>query len=370
MSGASLTDPRRALLQDWATRQTGTATLPVACGPLQSVSGDASFRRYFRLPLVAQPTLQHGSERASVIAVDAPPDKENSRPFVAIAQALLQQGLHVPEILAQDMERGLMLLSDLGDTLLQPQLNDASVDRLYRLAMTALVQLNASPDPVDYPLPPYDEARLQAEMQLFPDWFLQHELHYQPTADETRLMQAAFTRILHSSLQQPPVFVHRDYHSRNLMLVDDDIGIIDFQDALRGPVTYDLVSLLRDAYIAWPEQQVQQWALIFARQAQAQGLLPASVSDAQFLHQFDLMGAQRHIKVIGIFARLCHRDGKHGYINDIPRVFNYLLNETEAYQELSEFHHWLRDTILPRYLAHNPDARPFFSAMTAATETC
>lgn len=327
----------------WLCQQ---AAWPQPAGPLQVVSGDASFRRYFRQPL----TL------GSLIAVDAPPEKENCQPFVAIADALLQQGLCVPEVLAWSREEGFMLLTDLGDTLLLPELEAASANTLYGAAMTALVQLQACPSPRDYALPPYDRERLLTEMRLLTDWFIPKYLGVTLADDQAAAFEQQFALIADQVLAQPTVFVHRDYHSRNLMLTPDgDLGIIDFQDAVTGPVTYDLASLLRDAYISWPEADVRRWVQQFRDELIAVGRLDAAVSSEQFQTWFDWIAAQRHLKVVGIFARLSLRDGKHGYLADIPLVLRYLLDEIAAYDELQPLHQLLV-SLLPVYLAKYPGA--------------
>ena len=327
----------------WATEQAGLRP----AGELEVVSGDASFRRYFR--------LRH--DRGSLIAVDAPPDKENSRPFVAIARVLHAHGVHVPEILAADFDLGFMLLSDLGDTLLRPCLNETSVDALYSQAMDELRHLLSSPAPADYALPPYDRARLLTEMSLFPDWFIVRYLGLTLSQEEADLVRTTCERIADDVLTQPTVFVHRDYHSRNLMVLPGNrLGVIDFQDAVTGPITYDLVSLLRDAYVEWPLTRVTGWVEQFRQSLTAENLLPGAFDEAAFLRAFDWMGAQRHLKVVGIFARLSLRDGKHGYLDDIPLVFQYLLDEIRAYPELRAFRDWVARRVLPVYLEKRPDA--------------
>ncbi|MFZ5757245.1 MAG: aminoglycoside phosphotransferase family protein [Pseudomonadota bacterium] len=343
---------REALLTRWAIESAERHGRPARADALSPVSGDASFRRYFRLPC-AQGTL---------IAVDAPPDKETLQPFVAIARALRESGLHAPEVIAADHGQGLMLLEDFGDRLLRPALDDSSVDALYELAMRELVRMQDVTEVYGYRLPPYDRTRLLTEMSLFRDWFVKVHLGLELTPEEIAVLDRACERIADDNLEQPTVFVHRDYHSRNLMLLDDgSLGVIDFQDAVTGPVTYDLVSLLRDAYVVWPEARVRGWALRFARLLRDERRL--DVGDAEFLRWFDWMGAQRHLKVVGIFARLCHRDGKRGYLDDIPRVFNYLLAEIRAYPELAPLDALLRERILPAWLALAPDARAQLTAL-------
>lgn len=306
---------REAALLDWART--------VADRPFEAllpVSGDASFRRYFRLRF----------DDRSWIAVDAPPEQEDSRPFVALAARLGEAGLHVPRVLASDLGRGFMLLTDLGDTLYLDALNPASADDLYGAALDALLRLQAIPAT---DLPAYDAALLMREMELFRDWYLQRHLGVVLDAPAHAVLDVSFAALCEAALAQPRVFVHRDYHSRNLMVCAPNPGILDFQDAVHGPVTYDLVSLLRDCYIAWPEAQVEAWVEAYRLRALAVGLLPATDA-ATFRRWFDWMGVQRHLKAIGIFARLQHRDGKPAYLQDIPRTLGYVRQVAGRYPEL------------------------------------
>ena len=338
-------DQRQNALYQWATAYVQQYT-NFQAQQLSVVSGDASFRRYFR--------LHHTG--GTYIAVDAPPEKENSRPFVAIAQALYAHGVHVPQIIAYDFDLGFMLLSDLGDTLLRPCLNDDTVDSLYQQAMRELVTIQSCSAPVDYPLPPYDSPRLMTEMALLKDWFISQYLNITLSADEVSLLDNTCQHIADEVAKQPTVFVHRDYHSRNLMIVDSNtLGVIDFQDAVVGAITYDLASLLRDAYVEWPQERVVSWVEDFRQLLQQQGQI-SQVDTAQFLTWFDYMAAQRHLKVVGIFARLSLRDGKHGYLDDIPLVFKYLLSEIKSYAPLQPLYQWLCTRIVPAYLAKNPAA--------------
>lgn len=341
-------DQRAQQLQEWAVSLLARARPElVPTGNLATVSGDASFRRYFRLPLAS----------GSLIAVDAPPEKENSRPFVAIARALRAHGVHVPEVVAADFGLGFMLLEDFGDTLLRPQLDATTVDGLYTRAMQTLLHVLACDEVPGYVLPPYDRQRLIDEMSLLRDWFVPRYLGLELNTEQQAVLANAFATIAGDVLAQPQVFVHRDYHSRNLMLLaNGGIGVIDFQDAVTGPITYDLVSLLRDAYVVWPEADVKRWVAQFAALLREAGRLPAEADNATFLRWFDWMGAQRHLKVVGIFARLSIRDGKHGYLEDIPCVFNYLLAEIQPYTELHALFVLLRDVILPSYLRKKPEA--------------
>jgi aminoglycoside/choline kinase family phosphotransferase len=278
--------------------------------PVERASHDASFRSYWRTR----------SADRSWIVMDAPPDREDIRPWLDVAERLSRAGLHVPEIQAADPERGFVLMEDLGDRVLLPELSLSSVDRHYGDAMEAMLamQMFASTDG----LPDYDEARLIAEMELMPEWLLRRHLGFSLECTDWDVIELAFRALADNALRQPQVFVHRDYHSRNLLLTDrDNPGVVDFQDAVRGPVTYDLVSLLRDCYIAWPRDRVEAWAEEYRQRLQQAGV---PVPDAAaFLRAFDLMGLQRHIKVLGIFCRLWYRDGKAGYLQDLPLVWQY-----------------------------------------------
>jgi len=306
---------------------------------LERASEDASFRRYFRI------TLDEGNHdgHRTLIVMDAPPDREPLEPFSTIAKQLLHIGLNVPEIIARNVEKGFLLLGDLGSTSYLDQLNSETVDRLYGDAMGALAVLQTcGPDDI----PAYDRALLLAEMALFREWFVVKHLSIELTDTEHQQLTSLFNRLADSAQEQPQVPVHRDYHSRNLMVNSHNPGIIDFQDAVMGPVTYDLVSLLRDCYIAWPEEQVEQWREGYHDIALDHGILRQS-NPRQFKRWFDWMGMQRHLKAIGIFARLYHRDGKSGYLKDIPRTLNYLIKVSEHYTELDDFHTLLTGKILP-----------------------
>ena len=290
---------------------------------LAPASADASFRRYLRVAV--------GGD--TWILMDAPPEHEDCRPFVQVAALLAAAGVRVPEVRAADLEHGLLLLDDLGSELYLAHLDDAGADRLYEDALRALVRMQRDV-PADA-LPPYDAGRLRDEMALFPDWLLARHLEAPPDGAERATLGAAFDFLVEAAQAQAQVFVHRDYHSRNLMLLAErNPGVLDFQDAVRGPLTYDLVSLLRDAYVAWPEPRVRGWVERYRRLAVESGL--AGVPDAgALLRDFDLMGVQRHLKVAGIFARLFHRDGKPGYLADIPLVLDYLLRVAARYPELA-----------------------------------
>lgn len=302
---------------------------------LEPASGDASFRRYFRV----------STEQQSFIAMDAPPGKEDVAPFVKIARAFEKIGLNVPHIHAEDRANGFLLLEDLGSVLYLDRLSPASVERLYGDALGALVTLQAC-GPTEG-LPPYDRKLLMREMALFRDWLLERELALSLTRSEQAMLDRTFTALADSALQQPQVCVHRDYHSRNLMVTaSHNPGILDFQDAVIGPVTYDLASLLRDCYISWPREQVEGWVRGYFELALQSGVLRAE-HEAQFLAWFDLMGVQRHLKASGIFARLNRRDGKPGYLGDIPRTLGYITPLAERYPLLAGLGELLQSKVLP-----------------------
>lgn len=308
------TDLRLQQLTDWVQSERPHANLQVA-------SADASFRRYFR--------VTEGSN--SWIAMDAPPEKETLEPFIDITERLIQASVNAPKIYQQSLEQGFLLLGDLGDTPYLSALNDKQADALYGDAFKALLQIQTA-DTSN--LPVYDEALLQQEMNLMPEWFLSKHLGISLSNQEQSDLQSVFELLIKTALDQPQVFVHRDYHSRNLMVTtSENPGVIDYQDAVLGPVCYDLVSLLRDCYIAWPVQQVRQWVTEYRVLAQQQGIIP-EVDDKLFQQWFDWMGLQRHIKVLGIFARLNHRDGKAHYLNDLPLTLSYVMNVAANYPEM------------------------------------
>lgn len=318
--GAKVVNEREQLMRDWLH-----AVLPAPLERIAPASSDASFRRYFRVWCLGQ----------TYIVMDAPPDKEDCRPFIAIAQALRGLGLNAPDVLAEDLAQGWLLLTDLGSRQYLAELAPDSAPALYGDALEALARLQTGGDPGSPLLPPYDAALLHREMALFRDWFLGQQLALELSAEEQHTLEQTFAALAASALAQPQVWVHRDYHSRNLMVTTaDNPGVLDFQDAVVGAVTYDLVSLLRDCYIAWPRAQVEGWALGHRARLQALGM--TGLDDAaQFLRWFDWMGVQRHLKAIGIFARLNLRDGKAGYLRDIPRTLAYVLEVALDYPELA-----------------------------------
>ena len=295
-------------------------------------SDDASFRRYFR--------VRRGGGKPSLIAMDAPPDKESCEPFVRVAGLFGEAGVNVPVIHAQDLAQGFLLLSDLGDTTYLAALDERSAGVLYGHALDALVRIQLASRPAA--LPDYDRELLERELRLFPDWYVARQLRRELTAVQTAALDKSFSAILDNNLSQPRAYVHRDYHSRNLMVCEPCPGILDFQDAVYGPITYDLVSLLRDAYIAWEEERVIDWAVRYWEKARS-ARLPVAADFADFYRDFEWMGAQRQLKVLGIFSRLSLRDGKHGYLKDQPLVMSYLRRTCERYRELAPLAHLLDD---------------------------
>lgn len=317
--------PRTVLLRDWLARHF-SPQYPDQQLSLAPASADASFRRYFRV------TLPDDSTR---IVMDAPPAHEDCRPFVKVAALLRDAGVHVPEVYAQDLAQGFLLLSDLGNTTYLEVLDAATAPALYRDANAALVAIQRASRPGV--LPDYDRALLARELDLFPDWYVARHLNVALDDEQQASLRAVFAKILDNNLAQPQVFVHRDYHSRNLMVCTDDYpanpGIIDFQDAVYGPITYDLASLYRDAYIHWEEAQELDFVIRYWEMARAAGL-PVHDDFHDFYRDYEWMGAQRQLKVLGIFARLSARDGKHGYLKDMPTVMAYLRQTCERYGEL------------------------------------
>jgi aminoglycoside/choline kinase family phosphotransferase len=313
---------------------------------LAPVSGDASFRRYFRV---------QASNGHSAIVMDAPTEHEDCRPFVAIANHWRDQGISVPAILAQDFSQGLLLLEDFGDELMLSVLDGNTADQLYGNAMAELCRIQQIPYSPDCPLPPYDAALLDREMALFPDWLITRQLGIDLSNQDRSMLDTAFAFLRESALAQPQVTVHRDYHSRNLLIRPDSDapGVLDFQDAVVGAVTYDLVSLLKDCYISWPESRLTAWIEHYRQLSIKAGLHRA---DADTFRQWlELMGMQRHLKAAGIFARLALRDGKIRYLADIPRTVSYLVQASARQPALRQFHSWLLETVTPALEPHAPD---------------
>ncbi|WP_444908617.1 aminoglycoside phosphotransferase family protein [Microbulbifer sp. TRSA005] len=302
---------------------------------LANLAGDAGFRRYFRT-----------STEPRLIAVDSPPECTNPARFVAVADYLRRNGVHTPMVIAADTANGYLLLEDLGDTQLFDVLSNDSVEGLYAEVMSELLSLQQIPRTEDL-FPDYNRELLLTEMRIMPEWLVGKLLGYSLSEVENRLLQETFQRLLESAAGQPQTLVHRDYHSRNLMIRGGERpGIVDFQDAVWGPITYDLVSLLRDCYIRWPRQRVERWALAYAATAEAAGVLEP-VEPKEFLTWFDWMGLQRHIKVLGLFPRLSLRDGKQNYLGDLPLVIRYVLETAGRYEELQPFAQWFEQQLLP-----------------------
>jgi hypothetical protein len=323
MGAAEASDSRLSVLRRWVIEDLGFAG-----SRIEPASSDASFRRYFR--------VTRGAD--TYIVMDAPPEKESLLPFIGVAHILLGMGVNAPVILARNIQQGLLLLSDLGQRQYLDELHAGrDVDLLYADATHALVKMQAAGAAAAHALPRYDRKLLLAEMQLMPEWFCGAHLKLEIDAAERGMLDRLFEFLIQAALAQPSVFVHRDYHSRNLLLTArNNPGVLDFQDAVLGPVSYDLVSLLKDCYIDWPEARVRGWVHEFRERLLKAGLA-AGEDEAQFMRWFDLIGLQRHIKVLGIFSRLNYRDGKSQYLDDLPRVLKYTREVAGAYAETAEF---------------------------------
>lgn len=314
---------RYQLLENWIKVQFPSRTFL-----LSPASTDASFRRYYRVSFTEKLVPK------TLIVMDAPPQHEDCTSFLHVAKLFSEASVHVPEILAQDLEQGFLLLSDLESTTYLDAIgaDSSTADHLYSDAVDALIRIQlASCSGV---LPNYDEPLLINELNLFPNWYLGKHLKVVLNKKQKAELDKGFTRILLNNLAQPRVFVHRDYHSRNLMVTTPNPGIIDFQDAVYGPITYDLVSLFKDAYIRWDEERILDWVIRYWEKAKKFGL-PVNENFSDFYRDFEWMGVQRHIKVLGIFARLFYRDGKENYLKDMPFVMNYLRKTCERYSELN-----------------------------------
>ncbi|MGV6857534.1 MAG: aminoglycoside phosphotransferase family protein [bacterium] len=313
----STTDQRLLLLHHWLENDLNLKGWNIA-----PASADASFRRYFRIT----------HEHHSYIVMDAPPAQEDTHPFIDITQRLGAMDVHVPYIHAMNLEQGFLVLDDLGDRSYLGELHPSTVNSLYNDALACLRVIQKTETEG---LPHYDEKLLQAEMALFHDWFLKQHLGIELTDEQEATLQDCFSTLTRSALEQPRVFVHRDFHSRNLMVCEDNNpGVIDYQDAVLGPVTYDPVSLLRDCYASWPRAQVEDWVLTHKTRQQDEELLDLEIDNLSYLRWFDLMGIQRHLKAIGIFSRLNHRDGKPGYLKDIPRTLAYILHVAPEHEDI------------------------------------
>jgi N-acetylmuramate 1-kinase len=325
-----LDDFRIIAMLDWLKND-----LLLTVNHCEPASSDASFRRYFRISL---PNEQ-------LIVMDAPPEKENIAAFIKVAELLARSGVRVPVIHHKNLVDGFLVLEDFGSQSFLDKLTNDNADELYARAFEELLKLQTNTTIQNSDLPRYDEALLRRELGIFLDWFINQTM-------AINIPESLWNRVcdllVESALEQPIACVHRDYHSRNLMVLKDNLpGVIDFQDAVIGPVTYDLVSLLRDCYIAWPQDRVQGWLTEYWQKLNSIGVVDCEL--AVFERWFDLMGLQRHLKAIGIFSRLNLRDGKTGYLNDIPRTLNYVLAQTQAYSELAEFHQFLINQVLPNY---------------------
>jgi aminoglycoside/choline kinase family phosphotransferase len=320
MSLQNAPDDRLLQLRQWLSSVSAPAVHPDSIKP---ASSDASFRRYFRVD---------GTDGTTYIVMDAPPPQEDVVPFIKVADVFGKTGASVPKILAQDVGRGFLLLSDLGSTTYLHQLNIDAAHKLYLDAIDSLILIQAQSRPGV--LPEYDRALLLRELMLFPDWYISKHLGVTMTDAQAADLNKVFEFILANNLAQPQVYVHRDYHSRNLMVLEKgNPGILDFQDAVYGPITYDLVSLLRDAYVQWDEELVLDWTIRYWERAKRAGL-PVNPDIDSFYRDFEFMGLQRHLKVLGIFARLYHRDGKDAYLNDLPLVMEYTRKTAQRYKEL------------------------------------
>ncbi len=323
---------RQQQLNDWLT-----GLFPGEKFTLAPASADASFRRYFRvtftnldylrqLPGCATPAPRH-----SLIVMDAPPQHEDCRPFLHTGKLFEAAGVHVPHVYAQDLRQGFLLLSDLGNTTYLDALSDQSADKLYDVATDTLIKIQLAS--MEHQLPAYDETMLLREMRLFPEWYIGKHLNIALSATQHAKLEEVFARIVANNLTQPQVYVHRDFHSRNLMVAEPAPGVLDFQDAVYGPITYDLASLFKDAYVRWEEAQTLDWLIHYWEKARA-ARLPVASDFSDLYRDYEWMGVQRHLKVLGIFARLYHRDGKEGYLKDLPLVMAYLRAACARYIDL------------------------------------
>ena len=322
---------REQLIQTWITSVLNSDQFEI-----NFLAGDASFRRYARIIL----------NNKTFMLMDAPPEKEDCRPFVSIDEFFYRHGVRVPHIVAKDLENGFLLLEDFGDVLLSTLLDDQTVDANYAQSFKQLIQLQSIDGQNQFPA--YSYEKLISEMDLLTDWLLP-SLKIQPTESEQALIKRTFAILANAALAQPQVIVHRDFHSRNLMILDGETeqGVIDFQDAVIGADTYDLISITRDAYVQWNAERVYGWFKVFY------DLLPESAKEDRDFEQFkkdaDLMAIQRHIKILGIFVRLFERDGKSGYLKDLPRVMWYLLEESKPYAELQPFIDFINAKVMPAF---------------------
>ncbi|MBX9587029.1 MAG: phosphotransferase [Gammaproteobacteria bacterium] len=325
---------------------------PCAEADILPLAGDASFRRYFRVM----------GKSGTRVAVDAPPAHEKIEAFLGIAKAFTDHGVHVPKIIASDTHQGYMLISDLGDELYSNHLSSTNVDNLYLSAIDALVKIQQTPQSA-YSFPAYDEKLLSQECEYFSEWYLGKYLNVKLSAREEAALRSTYSKLIEAALEQPTTVVHRDYHSRNLFILpENEVGVIDFQDAVIGPITYDLVSLLKDCYIAWPASNVVNWAQRYFEKSRDAGIIQ-DISMSQFLRWFDLMGVQRHLKCMGIFARLFLRDKKSSYVGDIPRLADYILGVCSRHPQLNGLAKLLQTKVM-KHESHDTRSRARSSAET------
>jgi N-acetylmuramate 1-kinase len=362
-------DARLSLIRSWLTQD-----LDWRVGRITVASADASFRRYFRISRGDVNPAAWAPKADTLIVMDAPPGKEDIGPYLKVTHLLEQAGVHVPHVHAHDTRRGFVVMEDLGDTQYLSVLRTGrGVDKLYGDALTTLANIQVRGARAAQQLAPYDRGPLERELNLMPEWFLGKHLGLELTPEERAMVTVTNEVLINEAQIQPQVFVHRDFHSRNLMVLPPSRdgsggpGVIDFQDALRGPIGYDLVSLLKDCYISWSRERVERWVKGYRR---VLGGLGANVGDSeyQFLRWFDFIGVQRHIKVLGIFARLWHRDGKIGYLDDLPLVLHYVLDACGRYPELVEFGRWLQWRVAPQLAAANDRQKDRAARKAAAAE--
>lgn len=316
----SVVDDRILLMEKWLSD-----IFPDKSCSIAMVAGDASFRRYFRAIVNHQ----------TYVVMDAPPEKENCNAYIAIARAFENATVQFPKIFALDLDRGFLLLTDFGNQQLLPLLNSHSADNLYRIAMDDLFRMQLHQEIAHYNLPHFDDQLYWREFEILDTWYIKKNLGKTLSHDDEKKLKNIYQFLIDSFAVQPKVFVHRDYHSRNIMVCDDNrLGILDFQDAVWGTITYDLVSLLKDCYIAWPTNQVEKWVLYFYEKLIAENKI-STVDFSIFTRWFDFAGLQRHLKCLGIFSRLHFRDHKQGYLKEIPRVLNYVTTVCNRYPEFS-----------------------------------
>jgi N-acetylmuramate 1-kinase len=338
-----ISDARLELLRDWLANE-----LTFGADRIAPASGDASFRRYFRV----------WRDGETFIAMDAPPGREDVRPYLMIARMLAEIGVHVPRILAEQRTDGFLLVTDLGTRhYLEDLTANHNVESHYLDAMMTLNRIQSRGAEHARHLPAYERAVLEREMKLMPEWFCGRHLKLDLTVEDQQALATTFELLCREALAQPKVFVHRDYHSRNLMVFSgDNPGVLDFQDAVNGPVTYDLVSLFRDCYIEWPQERVRDWVLRYRAMALASGV-EVGADENEFLRWFDLMGVQRHVKVLGIFSRLFHRDGKAEYLDNLPLTLKYVQSACARHAELEPLGRFLRTRVAPILAERTAEAR-------------